>query len=699
MIQLSVYFSIILINRKRKKTDLKTIQIHSSFSTNILLDFQNVTTVEIENKPIAEGAFGEVYVCNSVNGKPLSVPQVIKLFKEDNLNRQDHNFNTVQKLQKKISDKNQQLKKNKGKNITDEFPALKGIPQFSFVGSINGKKYRGFSSTNLKKIGFDEFIDILDKSDLYKEYQKISIDKKMLIAFHLASGFKLLQEIFFIHADLKPEAIFINTKTNECAIIDFDSGTITENPNDTPNTWGAPNDWVAPEIWEQLKQIGSGGLQQVKVNLLSDLWSVAVGIHYILTTTHPLFYLNELSPRVTKQYFSKYKWPEIQEIENYFNQGNRNIYQPVKDWLEKKLPEQIYKELYNTVNYGYSDPIKRTTYNQWEKALFSVQETPEILKFSFDSSQILSGNKVKLEWEVANSTNTKISNLGSVKSVDSIDITPAKTSAYKLIAENAFGKDEKEISIEVLPLPKILEFKTRHEKIEFGKETSLVWNVENGVKAELSYNGMSEALSIIDEKKIQPEEHTTYKLIVTALDGKTTIEKDVNVQVFKRIKIASFTSDFSFIVDSIPVTLNWGVENASEIILEDNFGNKTNITNKNEHTEYIKKDTTFLIRCKNDLFDAVSEKLTITAVQNKYELDLKGLIPNLNYIIPNPEKIINQDFDFIPNLDYDNIFDVQVIDCNINIDLSNDNIDTKIAKKINKPKNIKLIVDKIKSYI
>ncbi len=678
---------------------MKTIQIHSSLSTNILVDFQNVTTIEIESKPIAEGAFGEVYVCKSINGKSLSVPQVIKLFKEDSQNRQDHNFNTVQKLQRKIEVKNQQIKVSKGKSVTDEFPALKGIPQFSFEGSINGKKYRGFASTNLKKIGFEEFIDILDKPNLYKSYQKLSVDKKMLIAFHLVSGFKLLQEIFFIHADLKPEAIFINTQSNECAIIDFDSGTITENPNDTPNTWGAPNDWVAPEIWEQLKQIGSGGLQQVKVNLLSDLWSVAVGIHYILTTTHPLFYLSELSPRVTKQYFSKYKWPEIQEVETYFNQGNRSIYLPVRNWLEKNLPKQIYTHLYNTVNYGYSNPIKRTTYNEWEKVLSSVQEAPEIHTFSFGASKILSGNKVSLEWKVVNSTNTKISSLGSVQSANNIEIAPDKTSTYKLIAENAFGKIEKEISIEVLPLPKISEFKTRNQKIEFGKETSLAWSVENVVKAELFYNGMSETLSFIGEKKIRPSEHTTFKLTVTGLDGKTTIEKDVNVQVFKRIKISSFTSDFSFIVDSIPVTLNWEVENASEIILEDNFGNKTNITNKNEHTEHVKKDTTFLIRCKNDLFDAVSDKLTITAVQNKYELDLKGLVPNLNYIIPNTENIINQEFEFIPNLNYDDILDIKVIDCNIKFDLNGKDIDIKLFRKMSKSKNIRTIVDKIKSYI
>lgn len=611
---------------------MKTIQIHSSFSTNILLDFQNVTTIEIENKPIAEGAFGVVYVCKSVNGKSLSVPQVIKLFKEDIQNRQDHNFNTVQKLQRKVEAKNQQIKNNKGKSITDEYPALQGIPQFSFEGSVNGKKYRGFSSTNLKKIGFEEFIDILDKPNLYKSYQKISIDKKTLIAFHLASGFKILQEIFFIHADLKPEAIFINTKSNECAIIDFDSGTITENPNDTPNTWGAPNDWVAPEIWEQLKRIGSGGLQQVKVNLLSDLWSVAVGIHYIFTTTHPLFYLNELSPRVTKRYFDKYKWPKIQETETYFNQRNRNIYLPVKDWIEKKLPKQIYTQLYNTVNYGYSNPIKRTTYNEWEIVLSSVQEAPEIQKFSFELSKILSGNKVKLEWEVVNSTNTKISVLGSVESVGSIEITPTKTTSYKLIAENAFGKIEKEISIKVLPLPKISEFKTKHQKIEYGKETSLVWSVENVVKAELSYNGILETLSFINEKKVQLKHNSIFKLIVTALDGKTTVEKELTVEVFKRVKINSFKSNLDFVVESLPVQLSWEVENANKLTLTSSFQPDLDVTGKTDLEIKPKKNTVLFLKASNDLFTA----------QERLEIEVQALpsMPRIQNIIPNSKELI-----------------------------------------------------------
>jgi len=613
---------------------LKTIKIHSSLSTNILLDFQNVTTIEIETKPIAEGAFGEVYICKSVNGKSLSVPQVIKLFKEDNQNRQDHNFNTVQKLQRKIEAKNQQIKVSKQKNITDEYPSLKGIPQFSFEGSINGTKYRGFSSTNLKKIGFEEFIDILDKPNLYRSYQKISIDKKMLIAFHLASGFKLLQEIFFIHADLKPEAIFINTQSNECAIIDFDSGTITENPNDTPNTWGAPNDWVAPEIWEQLKQIGAGGLQHVKVNLLSDLWSVAVGIHYILTTTHPLFYLNELSPRVTKQYFSKYKWPEIQEVETYFNQGNRSIYLPVRNWLEKNLPKQIYTQLYNTVNYGYSNPIKRTTYNEWEKVLSSVQEAPDIHKFSFGSSKILSGNKVNLEWKVVNSTNTKISSLGSVKSADNIEIAPNKTSTYKLIAENAFGKAERELTITVLPIPKIKEFRSKQQKIEFEKETQLVWDIENAEKIELHWMGNMEIIPNKGDKTISPSEHTNYKLIVTALDGITKEEKKLSVQVFKRVQIINFVSDLPYVIEGLPIKLHWDIENASNITLSSNIQADIDVTGKSEIEIIPKENCFFYLKANNELFTEKSAQINIS-VYNIPRFD-PGMIP----VLPKGEDLI-----------------------------------------------------------
>ena len=436
---------------------MKTIKVSNFLSTNLFSEFNSIKTIEVEDKPIASGAFGEVFVCLSVNNQSLLNHQVIKIFKEDINNKQDHNVETVLKLQKKISVKNAEIITKFQTTLIDKYPALKGIPQFSFTGVLNGKTIRGFSSSNLKKLGFEEFIDILEKDNLYKAYQAIGIDKKMLIAYSFVSAFKLLQELYFIHADLKPEAIFINTNTSECAIIDFDSGTVTENLKDEPNVWGSPNDWIAPEIWEQLKQQNSNGLQKIKVNLLSDIWSVAVGVHYILTTTHPLFYLNELSPRIANQYFSKYKWPNINITEPYFNKRNSTIYQPINNWLTTTLPKTIFDQFYNTINFGYGNPIKRTTYNQWEKILLGVQEPPKILNFIADRDIVIVGIPVILKWSVSDFfqlfLNDGYQDL-DVSNLPYVEINPKIDTKYKLIAKGHFGEvQSNEIFIRVFPVP------------------------------------------------------------------------------------------------------------------------------------------------------------------------------------------------------------------------------------------------------
>ncbi|WP_130735416.1 protein kinase [Flavobacterium sp. J27] len=437
---------------------MKTIQITTFLSTDLFPDFNNVKSIEIEDKPIAEGAFGEVYICTSINNQKTSVPQVVKIFKEDYNNKQQHNVDTIIKLQNKINKKNQELLLT-NKTLLNEYPALKGIPQFSFSGKLNGKEIRGFSSTNLKRIGFEEFVDILEDDTLYKEYQGLDIQKKMLISYHFVSAFKLLNDLFFIHADLKPEAIFVNIAKNECAIIDFDSGTITENISDEPNVWGAPNDWVAPEIWEQLKQVNINGLQKIKVNLLSDLWSVAVGIHYFLTTTHPLYYLKELSPIVSNDYFLKYKWPEIDKKESYFNVNNGSIYEPIKNWLNNVLPKSIFNEFYNTINYGYKNPIKRTTYNEWEKVLLSIQEPPKILLFEADRDIIIDGISVVLKWDIIDCYQIFLNDGSSefdITNSFSIDLNPSEDTEYRIKAVGYFGTTYSElIKIRVFPVPQI----------------------------------------------------------------------------------------------------------------------------------------------------------------------------------------------------------------------------------------------------
>jgi len=276
---------------------------------------------------------------------------------------------------------------------------------------------------------------------------------------------------------------------------------------------------------------------------------------------------------------------------------------------------------------------------------------------------------------------------------------PTQSTIYKLTAENTFGKAEQEIRIDVLALPKIKEFRSKQHKIEFGKSTDLKWDIENAEKVELFYDGKSEVISNRGEKNIEPQKHTHYKIVATALDGITKIEQEVNVEVYSRIKIKSFTSNYLFVVASVPITLNWDIENTSEIILEDNLGNKTDVSNKTEFTEHIKQDTTYRLWCKNELFNETSAKLHITVIQNKYELELQNLVPRFDQIVPDIGKAVNLDYNFIPAIDYDTAISFETIDCNLTIDHSDGDISTNIAKKVTKQRNIKSIVDKIKSYI
>jgi serine/threonine protein kinase len=453
---------------------MKTIRIDSFLSTNIELEFASIKTIEIEDDSLGEGGFGIAYLGVSINKRKPFKAQIIKIFKEDSNNRLDHNFETIQKLQKKLDQKNKELLKTKGKSITEAFTVLKAIPQFSFSGTLKGKTVRGYSSSNLKKLGFEEFKDILTDDKLYKEYFKVELKKKLLIAYNLVAGFKLLSELYFIHADLKDEAIFINSTTNECAIIDFDSGAVTENINDEPNTWGAPTDWLAPEIYEQLKASGASGKQKIKVNLFSDLWSVTVGVHYIITTIHPLFFLKELSPRVTKQYFSKYQWPDIKPSESYFENRNQNIYDSMMKWYPKGINQSIFNEFKNTINHGYNKPINRTTYERWERALKSIQKPSEIEVFDSDRKSILKGMPVLLFWKVNGATTVEINNgIGKVPNNGSKEIYLNDNTNLEITATGMFGNDSKNLLIKVYPTPTIKTIDVPVPNIQFNTSVNI----------------------------------------------------------------------------------------------------------------------------------------------------------------------------------------------------------------------------------
>lgn len=274
------------------------------------------------------------------------------------------------------------------------------------------------------------------------------------------------------------------------------------------------------------------------------------------------------------------------------------------------------------------------TYTETLQILLSK---PEISFFKSDKDKILENTAFNLFWEVKNAKSVSISNIGKVDPKGNIEKLIAKT-PYKIIAENDLGKEELSLNVIVLPLPKIKDFRSKQTKIEYGKETQLVWDIENAEKVELHWLGNMEIVPNKGEKTISPTDHTNYKLIVTALDGITKEEKEITIQVFKRVEIKSFVSNLEFVVETLPVKLSWEIDNASSITLSSNMQADIDVTGKSEIEILPKRTTFFYLKANNELFSVTSSQIKIE-VQNipTFNPSIIPRLPNGKDLIPSFE--------------------------------------------------------------
>lgn len=548
---------------------MKQISNITSFSTELSQEYNTISTIEIDDKPFASGGFGEAYFCHSINGKKLTVPQVLKIF-IDVAGSAQKGYDTIIKLQQKLKLKSITVLQQQKRALLDVYPALLGCPQFSFQGDINGKTVLGYSANNLKTLGFKEFKDILDEDKELADYQNLAMPTKMIIAYHLASAFEVLKQCLYIHADFKVEALFIHTQKHQCAIIDYDSGAVIQNPNDKPTTFGTKQDWLAPEIFEQIsiaesKKRNVNQPYIVKVDLLSDMWSVTVGIHYLLFTHHPLFFLNEISSRSTKGYFSQYTFPNIDKQFPFFETQYDNYYLHYKHYFQNKLPNDVRDKFIATINDGYSNPSKRTTFSQWEMILQSLLNSScKILHFLPNKHDIVEGESTTFTWKIENECYTEINGI-DVTGQKQFTFIPSITTEYKLIAKNALGKSvEERRTIKVNKLPIIHFFQALDTEIGEGEEATLSWKAD--YQTELYLNGIKLYHNLKEHKFIPTTTQTTWVLRAENQYGKD-ISKTVTINVHKPPILKRFWTDKKAITSDDIVEVQWQAERADEFEL------------------------------------------------------------------------------------------------------------------------------------
>jgi hypothetical protein len=311
--------------------------------------------------------------------------------------------------------------------------------------------------------------------------------------------------------------------------------------------------------------------------------------------------------------------------EDFIKPDNSELFKVLFQIKEvKRLVFCIKQSLLN--NSIYIDNIKDILNNVFPKPSIVISHTPDIP---------LTGNDITISWTTENTDSVKIN--GKDYAVSG-KITEKYNTSKKIAFEiaNPFDKSTTSYEVKVLESPIIKNFKVRQHKIEFQKTTFLDWEVSFASKVFLYSNGSKEDVSEKRGLEIAPLKDTTYELSIIGLDGKTTISQKVNVQVFKRVVINEFKSNLDFVVESIPIKLTWKTENASRILLSSPLEADIDVTGKNSIELKPKKDASYTLIAKNELFQA-SEQIGI-GVQTLHKIPALDLampkMPTINVTIP-----------------------------------------------------------------
>ena len=418
---------------------------------------------------------------------------------------------------------------------------------------------------------------------LLKEYIEENLRKKKRLV-KLADNFlemcMVLRDNKISHGDLQEGNILINND-GSIRLIDYDSICIPEIEGQQELVTGLKG-YQHPSRFK-------AGKASLKADYFSEL----------------IIYLSILAISEDNKLWATYQVKDTQYLlfteTDFENFENSNIYRDLQKLSSKIKSLTRLLCLYLSTS-SYLDLT----------ALESFLTPPSIEKFRTNKIRILKGTSIELSWKVSNVDSLFLNNnLGVVTAKDTLFIQPRKSATYKLTAENAFGKSEQEVTVTVLPQPVISEFRAKKQKIEYGKETQLIWSINNVERVELYHNGTLETVMQKGEKTISPKSDSSYKIVGIALDGKTTIEQEITVQVFKKVEITSFTSNLNFVIETLPFTLRWQTKNASTLILSSNIQADIDVTGKNEIELIAKKNAFFWLQAKNEMFAETSQQIKV----------------------------------------------------------------------------------------
>ena len=450
------------------------LKINRVLSTELTPEFKDPNILEISSEKVYGGNFGELYSCHKIDGKKLSKPQLVKILTTE----ADKNFATVVEFQKRIKKANESMIIN-GDEILNLYPALLGVPQFSFHTVLNGQEVKGYSANDLNYLGFKQYKEIEEKNDLSEEfhYQFTFLDRFHII-YDLVRAMQFLGELKYIHADFKPDALFVNLQKRTCAIIDYDSGALLNATGLAAETTtiGTPQDWLAPEL---MRQTGHLKHAAIRPDIRSDQWSVTMCAFQMLFRITPYAFMAKTSDAAMKEYLNDSKWPDVIDSKDYLDEGNYELSEYIGEVLNNDLSVQMKSIFETTFSDGYFNPGRRSTYEEWLSCFGNLGDPVIIKRFEPSVEHLETKGETTLYWEVQNGKHIYLDK-SNVSDVSMQIVSPNRATTYKLTAYNEFGaKTEATTFITVSDKPPIIHDFDYKAINKMANKFQLFWKLEN----------------------------------------------------------------------------------------------------------------------------------------------------------------------------------------------------------------------------
>jgi len=196
-------------------------------------------------------------------------------------------------------------------------------------------------------------------------------------------------------------------------------------------------------------------------------------------------------------------------------------------------------------------------------------ERAQILFFTADPKQTISGQPVTLSWKTQNADTVNISGIGNVPVNGTLSVSPSQTTTYTLTARNNVNEETLTATVQVLnlpTLPALFGCTATPANITAGQSSTLAWSSINAESVSIA-----PGIGPVDKsgtRTVTPAQTTTY--IVTAagtvngLNVLTTCNITVTVGTALPV-IASFTATPASINAGQSSTLQWSVTNADTV--------------------------------------------------------------------------------------------------------------------------------------